>query len=569
MRFIALATDFDGTLAHDGLVSEITLAALKRLKASGRRLLLVTGRELLDLQRIFPHLDLFDLAVMENGGTLYFPAERREQPLADPPSEAFVAACRERRVASLSVGRVVVATWESETSKILDAIHSLGLELQVIFNKGSVMVLPSGVNKATGLAAALNHLCLSPHNVVGVGDAENDHAFLSSCECSAAVANALPALKSRADIVTIGDHGDGVTELIDALIRDDGARVAGTLCRHDILLGRTRDGNQVCFPVYGRNLLIAGSSGGGKSTITSAFVERLLETHYQVCVVDPEGDYKTLGDAVVLGEPKSPPTIDAALAVLDKPERSAVLNLVGLRFEDRPSFFQSLITRLQELTIRTGRPHWTVIDEAHHMLPVDRSLPVLVPAKGLMNVALVTVRPEHVSRDAIAITDALIAVGKEPDVTARAWSVATGIPAAPVNTSADRGHAVLWRREQPARPVLFEVSECHADRVRHSRKYASGELPPERSFFFRGPHNKLKLRADNLTTFLRMADGVDDETWLHHLRQNDYSRWMRVEIHSDELAGETESVERALHLTADQSRARIREAIEKRFTIPE
>ncbi|HLK48989.1 MAG TPA: HAD family hydrolase [Bryobacteraceae bacterium] len=569
MRFVALATDFDGTLAHDGIVSTNTLAALERLKASGRRLLLVTGRELGDLQSIFPRLDLFDLAVMENGGTLYFPAARREQALADAPASSFVEACRERGVARLSVGRVVVATWQTEVSKILDAIHEIGLELQVIFNKGSVMVLPPGVNKASGLAAALNHLCLSPHNVVGIGDAENDHAFLTSCECSAAVANALPALKARADIVTKGDHGDGVVELIDALIRDDLAGAGASLCRHDILLGRSGEGNQVSFPVYGRNLLIAGSSGGGKSSITSSFVERLLEAHYQVCVIDPEGDYKELGDAVVLGEPKSPPTVEAALTVLEKPERSAVLNLVGLRFEDRPAFFQRLLPRLQELTIRSGRPHWTIVDEAHHMLPVDGTLPTLLPGKGFMNLALITVRPEHVARDGVALTDALIAVGSEPDVTAQAWSAATGIPATPVKTRLNRGHAVLWRREQAGRPVLFEVTESQTDRQRHSRKYASGELPPERSFFFRGPDGKLKLRADNLTTFLRMAEGVDDDTWQHHLRQGDYSRWVRTEIHNDELAAETEAVERDQSLSADQSRAKIREAIAKRFTIPE
>src|SRR5215831_4760596 len=140
MRFVALATDYDGTLAHDGIVSESTLAALKRLRASGRRLLLVTGRELRDLESTFSRLDLFDLAVMENGGTLYFPAEQRELPLADPPSEAFLQACRKRRVKQLTAGRVIVATVESERAKVVDAIHSLGLELQVVFNKGSMMV---------------------------------------------------------------------------------------------------------------------------------------------------------------------------------------------------------------------------------------------------------------------------------------------------------------------------------------------------------------------------------------------------------------------------------------------
>src|SRR5438067_12736811 len=87
-------------------------------------------------------------------------------------------------------------------------------ELHVIFNKGSVMVLPSGVNKATGLTAALAELGLAPEHTVGVGDAENDHAFLSLCGCGAAVANALPALKEKADLVTRGARGAGVTELI-------------------------------------------------------------------------------------------------------------------------------------------------------------------------------------------------------------------------------------------------------------------------------------------------------------------------------------------------------------------
>ena len=111
---------------------------------------------------------------------------------------------------------MIVATWEPHEAKPSSkTIHDLGLELQVIFNKGAVMVLPSGVNKATGLAAALAELGLSPHNAVGVGDAENDHAFLRVCECSAAVANALPAVKDTADIVMKGDHGAGVAELID------------------------------------------------------------------------------------------------------------------------------------------------------------------------------------------------------------------------------------------------------------------------------------------------------------------------------------------------------------------
>jgi hydroxymethylpyrimidine pyrophosphatase-like HAD family hydrolase len=568
MRFAALATDYDGTLAYGGVVAEGTLTALERLRASGRRLVLVTGRELRDLQSTFSRLDLFDIAVMENGGTLYFPAEGRELPLADPPPAAFLKACRERGVRQLSAGRVIVATVEAERAKVLDAIHSLGLELQVVFNKGSMMVLPAGVNKASGLEAALQHLLLSRHNIVGVGDAENDHAFLNFCECGAAVANALPALKARADLQLKGDDGAGVVELIDALLRDDLAGVVTARLRHEILLGTGLDGNQVCFRVHGKNLLIAGSSGGGKTSMTKALVEGLMDAEYQVCVLDPEGDYKALGDAVLLGDPKSPPAIDAILKVLEKPERSVAANLIGVPFDDRPAFFEKLMGGLRELSIRAGRPHWTVVDEAHHLLPAGRvTLPL--PGRELLNLALITVKPEHTAFEAIALTDALIAVGSDPDATARAWGVAAGVPAAPVGIPLQRGQAALWRRDAPGQPVIFQIPERPIEHARHNRKYAAGELSPERSFYFRGPEGKLKLRADNLTSFLRMADGVDDDTWMHHLRQGDYSRWMRTEIHNDELAAEAEAVERDDDLDAQESRERIQQAITKRFTIAE
>ena len=78
MRYIAFATDYDGTLATDGHVAEPTLAALEGLKASGRKILLVTGRHLGDLQAVFPQTNLFDRIVAENGAVLYDPTSREE-----------------------------------------------------------------------------------------------------------------------------------------------------------------------------------------------------------------------------------------------------------------------------------------------------------------------------------------------------------------------------------------------------------------------------------------------------------------------------------------------------------
>src|SRR5579883_2974593 len=217
MRYLALATDYDGTIAHDGTLDESTLAAVRRLRETGRRVLLVTGRELDDLLTVCDHLDVFDKVVAENGAVLYDPGTKETRDLAAPPPQKFIDELSRRGVKPVSVGRVIVATWEPHQDEVLAAIRDLGLELQVIFNKGAVMVLPSGVNKATGLAVALADLGLSAHNVVGVGDAENDHAFLAACEAAVAVANALPALKERADWVTAGARGAGVAELIDRM----------------------------------------------------------------------------------------------------------------------------------------------------------------------------------------------------------------------------------------------------------------------------------------------------------------------------------------------------------------
>lgn len=220
MRYLALASDYDGTLAAHGCVNKETVAALERLQKSGRKFILVTGRELDELLQIFKQIHLCDLVVAENGALLYEPATGEEKLLGTKPPEEFVKKLS-GAVAPLSVGRAIVATWRPNETKVFEVIRELGLELQVIFNKDAVMILPRGVNKAFGLKAALDKLGLSPNNVVGIGDAENDRDFLSACGCGVAVANALDLLKEQADFVTQGARGAGVIEIIDYLVAND------------------------------------------------------------------------------------------------------------------------------------------------------------------------------------------------------------------------------------------------------------------------------------------------------------------------------------------------------------
>ena len=286
MRYLVLASDFDGTLAHDAIVDQDVILALERCRDSGRRLVMVTGRELADLVQVFERLDLFEYVVVENGATLFHPETGVEKSLVERPPEEFIRTLESRGVTPISVGTAIVATLSPHETTVLQTIHEFGLELQVIFNKGAVMILPSGVNKATGLKAALAAMGVSRHNVVSVGDAENDHALLGYTEAGVAIADAVPTLLQRADLVTNGTAGFGVIELVDRLIASDLTELEPRLTRHHILLGEDLGGKQVDVPPYGLNILISGTSSSGKSTLAAALLERLSEQHYQICVID-------------------------------------------------------------------------------------------------------------------------------------------------------------------------------------------------------------------------------------------------------------------------------------------
>jgi HAD superfamily hydrolase (TIGR01484 family) len=569
MRYLALACDYDGTLARHGRVDHTTVKALERLLASGRKLLLVTGRELNELLSIFPYADLFEWVVAENGALLYRPATRQEKLLAQAPPAAFIDALRERGVAPFSVGRAIVATWHPHETTLLEAIRDLGLELQVIFNKDAVMVLPAGVNKATGMAAALKELELSPHNVVGVGDAENDHAFLHLCECSAAVANALPMLKEAADLVTRGDHGAGVTELIEMLVANDLQEQEGRLTRHHLLLGTREGGGEVRIKPYGVNLLIAGPSGSGKSTVTTGFLEWLAERKYQFGVIDPEGDYEGLEGAVTLGNHQRGPGVEEVLQLLKGPEANVVVNLVGMPITERPPFFLTLLSRLQELRARTGRPHWLVVDEAHHLLPASWEPGPQVLPQGLDRLVLITVHPDQVAAAVLGTVTTVVAVGGAPEKTIGQLCEALGEkPPALTAGHLEPGEVLVWQRGEQAPPVRLHAVASRAERRRHSRKYAEGELPPDRSFYFQGPEGKLNLRAHNLFFFLQLAEGVDDGTWTYHLRRGDYSRWFRERIKDEDLAAEAARVEGLAGISPAEGRALIRAAVQQHYTLP-
>jgi hypothetical protein len=189
-------------------------------------------------------------------------------------------------------------------------------------------------------------------------------------------------------------------------------------------------------------------------------------------------------------------------------------------------------------------------------------------AGSLENVVQITVDPDHVPAAALKTVGIVIATGREANRVLESFARTTGFDAPRLDpVDVPSGQALSWFRESgDLRRIQYIAST--AEPKRHQRKYALGELGEDRSFFFRGPKRKLNLRAQNLATFVQLADGVDDETWLHHLHCGDYARWFRENIKDPELASEAEAIERDPSLNARASREKIREAIEHRYTAP-
>lgn len=567
-HFHALAVDYDGTIAHEGRVSDETVAALRAVKESGRKLILVTGRERRDLQVIFPHLDLFDWMVVENGAVLIKPDSDEREIIGKPPPSDFIRILEEKNV-PMSLGKVILASWEPHENTILEAIKELGLDLQVIFNKGAVMVLPAGVNKATGLTEALKKLGISPINVAGIGDAENDHAFLRICGCSAAVSNALPKLKERVDIVLEQDHGHGVQELIRALVDNDLHEWSDRLSRHAVRIGKTDDGTKVSIPAFGANVLVAGTSGGGKSTLTTGLMERIVDAGMQFCIIDPEGDHSGFEEAMMLGSGKRPPSADEVVKFFDNIEQSAVVDLLGQPLQERPSFFLNLLPRLMERREETGRPHWVIVDEAHHMLPGPWDFNSQPYPKDIERMMYITLLPSNLPDAVLRTVNIVLAVGNEPERIIHDFCKTVQEEPPHIDpVTLERGTALVWMRGTNQPPFKVQLPENRSVHRRHSRKYAEGELSPERSFYFRGPDSKLNIRAQNVYLFLQIAEGVDEDTLLFHAKKGDYSTWFTDYAKDPDVGREVRHLEEQENLTRDELIDGLRGLIEKHYTLP-
>jgi hydroxymethylpyrimidine pyrophosphatase-like HAD family hydrolase len=547
--FRAVALDFDGTLA-DGRVAPATLAALTKARARGVRVILVTGRIMSELRAVFPEVDdHIDAVVAENGALLVTHGGVRL--LATPVGRAVSAALTGRGVAHRS-GQVLVAGAADDEPTVLEVVRELGLDCRLVRNRGELMVLPAGVTKGTGLLQALGELGLSPHNAIGVGDAENDHSLLDACEVGVAVANAVDALRAHADMILTLPDGQGVADLLL------GPLVAGRVHlyprRWQVTLGTDDGGEPVTLPGSQLNIAVCGGTGAGKSYLAGLVCEQLIRLGYSLVVFDPEGDHHGLGelrDVIITGGHEGRLADPAEVVrLLRRGHTSVVTDLSHLDAAARAAYATDLASAIEAHRTATGVPQWVVVDEAH--VPIGRDVTgrrmLDPPAKGYL---LVTWQPLELSADALLALDAVVTLGSARpdsrfiDITA----AVADVPRAEIARllTGPGGRAVLAWRQRPGQAVAFTLGPRITPHLRHAHKYGRSGVEPARRFYFKtGPDTATGAVAANLDELEAELGRCDRGVLRHHCPRHEFSGWVAGVFRDEVLAADLAQLEAAL-----------------------
>ena len=551
MKLSVIALDYDGTIAQHDRLSSAVRDAIAHARTQGIVVLLVTGRILSELRRVAGDLHFVDGVVAENGAVIHFPATEYTTVLAPPIPAALIHELRRRGVPTVA-GECLLDCAASDGSRILACVRELEQPLVLAYNRSRVMVLPQGVSKATGLHAALMMLRLSPRNAVAIGDAENDHALLQLAEVGAAVEWGSRTLRETADTVIPGSGPPAVAEYI--------ARLAGTTrvpqparARRRLRLGYTEDGREFSLAVRGRNVLIAGDAKSGKSWIAGLLCEQLILHGYSMCVIDPEGDYRSLEalpGVTVLGGEDPPPSPRELLRALRYPDRSVVIDLSHLPHEQKIEYTRAALPALSVMRRRTGLPHRILVDEAHYFLQAAASRQLLdLETNGY---TIVTYCASRLPQELLAASEVMIATCEsnpaEIDELFKRCAACQQVEgarqrwAALGHLSVGQAYLLPITEESGGELKMFSVGQRLTPHVRHRQKYVDVPVTESRAFQF-AANGGPPRRARTLRQFVEAIEGTSSATLAAYVQRGDFSRWIADVFGDNALAEELRSEE--------------------------
>ena len=547
MKLAAVAIDYDGTIAVDGVFDPDVRSAIAQLRLHGIAVVLVTGRRLTDLKRVAGNLGCFSAVVAENGAVLFFPESGRHAIIGHAPNPRLVDALNQRGIET-AIGDSVIETDARHAASVLDVIRALEQPQILAFNRGRLMVLAPGIAKSIGLARVLSTLRLSIHNTIGIGDAENDHDLLDACEVGVAVAWGSPALRVVADEVIAGTGPTAVATFLRGLTRQ--MRLSSKqMGRRRLLLGHQHDGEPLHLAIRGRTVLIAGEPGSGKSWLAGLLCEQLILQGYCLCILDPEGDYRSLEalpGVVVMGGDDPPPRARELTQALRYPDTSVIIDLSRLSHPDKEEYLHELLPLLATLRRQSGLPHKILIDEAHYYLGDSRGRHLVDPE--LAGYILVSYRVSGIDRAVCGPGDTVVIVTRESDPKEQAAlrAMCQDIAAVPDGMFHDLSlseAALLPGAEESHGSVRrFQIAPRLTSHVRHRTKYLDMPIADPLAFVFTG-NGAPGPRARTLKDFVELLARLPDSDLLPHLRRHDFSRWLEHVFRDCPLATHVKAIE--------------------------
>jgi hydroxymethylpyrimidine pyrophosphatase-like HAD family hydrolase len=544
MKISVLALDYDGTIARNDELDPAVRDAIATARTAGITVLLATGRSLSELRRVAGELHFVDAVVAENGAVVHFPEAGYTSLLAPPIPPEFVAELRRRGV-PCQPGQCLVDAHANDAARILDVIRALEAPLVLLFNRSRVMTLPQGVSKATGLHAALDMIRASARNTVAIGDAENDHELLRLSELGAAVDWGSAQLKAAADVVVAGKGPPAVADYIRSLAAT-GRLPLPARARRRLTLGHSEDGREFSLKVRGRNVLIAGDAKSGKSWVAGLLCEQLIFQGYCVCVIDPEGDYRSLEalpGVAVLGGEDPPPTPRELLRALRYPDRSVVIDLSKVPHDAKIEYIRAVLPAMNAIRRRTGLPHRILIDEAHYFLH-DQSADLLdLDYNGYI---VITYRASRLSPQLVAHTDVMIVTCESnpveiaalrdrcrtcQQVSPAAWSMLSQV-------KLGQAVALPVTEEAGGELRLFTIGSRLTPHVRHRQKYVDVPVTEQRAFRF-APNGRTSWASiRTLRQFVEALESLEPSHADAYIRRGDFSRWIGDVFGDHALAAE-------------------------------
>ncbi len=575
MRLRVIATDYDGTIAHDGMLSDSVRQAIHNARKRGVLVVIVTGRILSELKHVAGCLDFVDGVVAENGAVVALPNGHTTL-LGQSPPLPLITKLTERGI-DFKVGRCVVEMDANFADVAIALIRELELPLSITFNRGRMMLLPPSVSKASGLKELLATLGASVHNAIGIGDAENDHELLSVCEHAVAVAWGSSRLTEAANTVIEGDGPAAVGEYIDWVSAQ--FRVPTEAKSHRRIILEELEG-QAPFDISirGRNILVAGDTQSGKSWLAGLLLEQQILLGYTVYAFDPEGDYSslaTLPNTVVLGGGRFLPYGDD-LTMLLAQGLNVILNLSHLEHQQKLDYIQHHLPLVAIHRRERGFPHRILLDECHYFLDdpqgeklLDAQLdgytlvtyrPSLLPPNILKLVDVVAVTRLAQQDEVDALRDLLDERG-ESDVDSHEW----------YETLANLGvaEAALLPPSEEAEGKLrrFVVAPRMTTHVRHRTKYFDTPVRGGREFVFTSSGQPIGAPATTLRELATLSAHLDAQVLAGHCRHHDFSRWISSLFCDRELAKDVRKLEAShrQHASTEGFASELSEIIERRY----